>query len=72
MTTTADKLLTALLADMATNRADAIAKMIDASRNASSLEGLRAALEHIARHMERIDCMREENYRKAVTHSMKD
>ena len=68
----ADHLLTALLSDTATNRADAVAKMLNASRNASSLEGLRTALEHIARHMERVDQLREESYRKAIMHAMKD
>ena len=62
-----DKLLMALLSDQSMNRSDAISKIVNASRNASSLEGLRSAIEHIAYHAQRIDALREENFRKLTT-----
>ena len=62
-----DKLLMALLSDQSMNRSDAISKIVNASRNASSLEGLRSAIEHIAHHAQRIDALREESFRKSTT-----
>lgn len=61
-----DKLLTAFLSDTANNRAEAVSKILNAARNASSLEGLRTAIEHIAHHMERVDCIREESLRNKM------
>lgn len=68
----ADHLLTALLSDMSINRSGAVYKILATSRAASSLEELRTAIEAITQQMERVDQLREESYRKAIMHAMKD
>jgi hypothetical protein len=67
-TTHNDRLLTSLLAQQASNRADAVGKIIHEARNAGSLEGLRVAIDEIAKQMTHIDCLHEEAYRRAERH----
>ena len=49
------------------NRADAIAKILHASRNASSLSELRAEIDRIAEFSKHVDALHEEKYRAAET-----
>ncbi len=65
-------LLTTLLSETSINRSGAVYKILGTSRAASSLEELKAAIETITQQMERVDQLREESYRKAIMHAMKD
>ena len=68
VTTHNDRLLTNLLANLGNTRADAVAKINNAARNASSLQELREAIEIFTAHMHRIEGLYEEAYRKAERH----
>jgi len=58
-----DKLLISLLSQQASNRADAAGKMLAAAYRASSLEQARREIEEVLAQMQRVDELREEEYR---------
>ena len=56
-----------LLSQLASNRSEAISKIVTASKNARSLEHLQAEIESIAAFYNRADVVTEEAYRRAMS-----
>lgn len=58
-----DRLLIAVLSNLASNRADAAGKMVTAVKNASSVAEAQQAVQDILAFMQHVDALHEEQYR---------